>query len=34
VFTLLYSLGLSAVQAWIIKRLMSAPIVAEFAAAR
>jgi hypothetical protein len=32
--TLLYSLGISAVQAWIIKRLVSAPIVAEFAASR
>ena len=32
VFTLLYSLGISAVQAWIIKRLVSAPIVAEFRA--
>ena len=30
VFTLLYSLGISAVQAWIIKRLVSAPVVAEF----
>lgn len=34
VFALIYSLGISAVQAWIIKRLMSAPVVAEFAAAR
>lgn len=33
IFTLLYSLGISAVQAWIVKRLMSAPIVAEFRAA-
>ena len=32
VFTLLYSLGISAVQAWIIKRLVSAPVVAEFRA--
>ena len=33
VFALIYSLGISAVQAWIIKRLMSAPVVAEFRAA-
>ena len=30
VFTLLYSLGISAVQAWIIKRLMAPEVVAEF----
>lgn len=33
VFMLLYATGVAAIQAWIIKRLMSPAIVAEFAAA-